>query len=90
MQIQHPTASMIARAASAQDEFTGDGTTSSVMFIGELMKLAEQSLAEGLHPRLIAEAPKPRAGGNGSFEVIFRVFTAEIEAKQVVFTVLVV
>eukprot|EP00490_Sorites_sp_Unknown_P000628 CAMPEP_0114651422 /NCGR_PEP_ID=MMETSP0191-20121206/8318_1 /TAXON_ID=126664 /ORGANISM="Sorites sp." /LENGTH=538 /DNA_ID=CAMNT_0001865601 /DNA_START=37 /DNA_END=1653 /DNA_ORIENTATION=+ len=55
MQIQHPTASMIARAASAQDEFTGDGTTSSVMFIGELMKLAEQSLAEGLHPRLIAE-----------------------------------
>eukprot|EP00930_Biecheleria_cincta_P047816 TRINITY_DN33217_c0_g1_i1.p1 TRINITY_DN33217_c0_g1~~TRINITY_DN33217_c0_g1_i1.p1 ORF type:complete len:577 (-),score=139.10 TRINITY_DN33217_c0_g1_i1:58-1674(-) len=55
MQIQHPTASMIARAASAQDEFTGDGTTSTVMFIGELMKLAEVSLAEGLHPRLIAE-----------------------------------
>jgi T-complex protein 1 subunit zeta len=55
MQIQHPTASMIARAATAQDEMTGDGTTSSVMFIGELMKLAEASLAEGLHPRLIAE-----------------------------------
>lgn len=55
MQIQHPTASMIARAATAQDEMTGDGTTSSVMFIGELMKLAEASLSEGLHPRLIAE-----------------------------------
>merc|ERR1719229_886622 len=55
MQIQHPTASMIARAATAQDEMTGDGTTSSVMFIGELMKLAEVSLAEGLHPRLLAE-----------------------------------
>jgi T-complex protein 1 subunit zeta len=55
MQIQHPTASMIARAATAQDDITGDGTTSSVMFIGELMKLAEASLAEGLHPRLIAE-----------------------------------
>lgn len=55
MQIQHPTACMIARAATAQDEMTGDGTTSSVMFIGELMKLAEASLAEGLHPRLIAE-----------------------------------
>lgn len=55
MQIQHPTASMIARAATAQDDITGDGTTSSVMFIGELMKLAEQSLSEGLHPRLIAE-----------------------------------
>jgi len=55
MQIQHPTASMIARAATAQDDITGDGTTSSVMFIGELMKLAETCLAEGLHPRLIAE-----------------------------------
>jgi len=55
MQIQHPTASMIARAATAQDDMTGDGTTSSVMFIGELMKLSESYLAEGLHPRLIAE-----------------------------------
>lgn len=55
MQIQHPTASMIARAATAQDDITGDGTTSSVMFIGELMKLAEACLADGLHPRLIAE-----------------------------------
>jgi len=55
MQIQHPTASMIARAATAQDEMTGDGTTSSVMFIGELLKLSETYLADGLHPRLIAE-----------------------------------
>jgi len=55
MQIQHPTASMIARAATAQDDITGDGTTSSVMFIGELMKLSESYLADGLHPRLIAE-----------------------------------
>merc|ERR1719183_2961796 len=55
MQIQHPTASMIARAATAQDDVTGDGTTTSVMFIGELLKLSESYLAEGLHPRLIAE-----------------------------------
>jgi len=55
MQIQHPTASMIARAASAQDDITGDGTTSSVMFIGELMKLSESYIGDGLHPRLIAE-----------------------------------
>lgn len=55
MQIQHPTASMIARAATAQDEMTGDGTTTTVMFIGELMKLSETELGDGLHPRLIAE-----------------------------------
>jgi T-complex protein 1 subunit zeta len=55
MQIQHPTAGMIARASTAQDEITGDGTTSSVMMIGELMKLSESYLADGLHPRLIVE-----------------------------------
>jgi len=55
MQIQHPTAAMIARAATAQDDITGDGTTSSVLFIGDLMKLSEQYLSDGLHPRLIAE-----------------------------------
>jgi T-complex protein 1 subunit zeta len=55
MQIQHPTASMIARASTAQDEETGDGTTSSVLFIAELMKLAERLIADGLHPRLIAD-----------------------------------
>ena len=55
MQIQHPTASMIARASTAQDEETGDGTTSSVLFIAELMKLSERLIADGLHPRLIAD-----------------------------------
>ena len=47
MQIQHPTACMIARAATAQDDMTGDGTTSNVLFMGELMRLAEQYVAEG-------------------------------------------
>ncbi len=31
-------------------------STASVMFVGELMKLSESYLADGLHPRLIAEA----------------------------------
>jgi len=55
MQIQNPTASMIARAASAQDEVTGDGTTSNVLLIGELMKQAERYISEGLHPRVVTE-----------------------------------
>ena len=55
MQIQHPTASMIARAATAQDDITGDGTTSNVLFIAELMKLAERVIADGVHPRLVVE-----------------------------------
>lgn len=55
MQIQNPTAIMIARAAVAQDDITGDGTTSTVLLIGELMKQAERYLAEGVHPRVLAE-----------------------------------
>lgn len=55
MQIQHPTASLIARAATAQDDVTGDGTTSNVLIIGELLKQADRYIQEGLHPRIICE-----------------------------------
>ncbi|XP_055475810.1 T-complex protein 1 subunit zeta-2 [Psammomys obesus] len=55
MQIQHPTASIIAKVAAAQDHVTGDGTTSNVLIIGELLKQADLYISEGLHPRVIAE-----------------------------------
>ena len=55
MQIQHPTAMMIARIATAQDDITGDGTTSAVLIVGELMKQAERHLSDGVHPRLLCE-----------------------------------
>jgi len=49
MQIVHPTAQMIARASTAQDDIVGDGTSSNVLFIGELMKQADRQLQEGIH-----------------------------------------
>uniref|UniRef100_A0A6M2DP43 Putative chaperonin subunit 6a zeta pararge aegeria n=1 Tax=Xenopsylla cheopis TaxID=163159 RepID=A0A6M2DP43_XENCH len=55
MQIQHPTASLIARASTAQDDMTGDGTTSTVLLIGELLKQADIFISEGLHPRIVTE-----------------------------------
>lgn len=55
MQIQHPTASLIARASTAQNDMTGDGTTSTVLLIGELLKQADVFISEGLHPRLIVD-----------------------------------
>merc|ERR1712112_742628 len=55
MQIQHPTASMVARTATAQDDITGDGTTSTVLMIGELLKQADLYISEGLHPRVVTE-----------------------------------
>jgi len=55
MQIQHPTAAVIARTATAQDDITGDGTTSNVLFTGELLKQAERYTSEGLHPRILVD-----------------------------------
>jgi len=55
MQIQHPTAIMIARTATAQDDETGDGTTSAVLFTGELLKYAERVIGDGVHPRTVAD-----------------------------------
>ncbi|GFY82879.1 TCP-1/cpn60 chaperonin family protein [Actinidia rufa] len=55
MQIQNPTAIMIARTAVAQDDISGDGTTSTVLFIGELMKQSERCIDEGMHPRVLVD-----------------------------------
>lgn len=55
MQIQSPTAIMIARAATAQDEITGDGTTTVCLLVGELLRQAEIFLNEGIHPRVLSD-----------------------------------
>jgi len=55
MQIQHPTASLIAKASTAQNDQTGDGTTSTVLLIGELLKQSEIYINDGLHPRVVAD-----------------------------------
>ena len=46
---------MIGRAATAQDDIVGDGTTTNVLFIGELMRQAERFLGEGVHPRIVVD-----------------------------------
>ncbi|VEU33920.1 unnamed protein product [Pseudo-nitzschia multistriata] len=55
MQIQHPTAVLIARTATAQDDITGDGTTSTVLLCGELLRQADRHVSEGVHPRIVVE-----------------------------------
>uniref|UniRef100_A0A2K5IM13 Chaperonin containing TCP1 subunit 6A n=1 Tax=Colobus angolensis palliatus TaxID=336983 RepID=A0A2K5IM13_COLAP len=64
MQIQHATASLIAKVAIAQDDITSDSTTSHVLIIEELLKQADLYISEGLHPRIITggfEAAKEKA-----------------------------
>lgn len=54
-QIQHPTATLIARAATAQDDITGDGTTTNVLLIGEALRQSERFLTENVHPRILVD-----------------------------------
>uniref|UniRef100_A0A0A9Y902 T-complex protein 1 subunit zeta n=1 Tax=Lygus hesperus TaxID=30085 RepID=A0A0A9Y902_LYGHE len=55
MQIMHPTASMIARTSASMDSMTGDGSTSTVLLIGEILKKADAYISDGVHPRMIAK-----------------------------------
>ena len=47
---------------------TGDGTTSTVLLIGEFLKQAELYVTEGLHPRVITEGFE--AGKNKALEIL--------------------
>ena len=78
MQIQHPTAAMIGRAATAQDDIVGDGTTTNVLFIGELMRQAERYLGEGVHPRIIVDGIEKAKGETLRFLETFRVEQPEL------------
>lgn len=53
MDIADPTAHIIAQAASAQNKTIGDGVTTTVLYVGELLSKAEELLNEGLHPTTI-------------------------------------
>ncbi|MCG3216655.1 MAG: TCP-1/cpn60 chaperonin family protein [Candidatus Heimdallarchaeota archaeon] len=56
--VQHPAAKMIVQVAKAQDMETGDGTTSSVVITGELLKKGADLLDKKIHASLIVEGYK--------------------------------
>jgi thermosome len=49
MDIQHPAAKMIVEVAKAQDQEAGDGTTTAVIFAGELLRQAGLLTEKNLH-----------------------------------------
>jgi thermosome len=53
--VQHPAAKMMVEVAKTQDSEVGDGTTTSVILAGELLKRAEKLLQQKIHPTLITE-----------------------------------
>jgi thermosome len=56
--VQHPAAKMVVEIAKTQDTECGDGTTTSVVLAGELLKQAEQLLDHNVHPTIIANGYK--------------------------------
>lgn len=55
MKIEHPAAKMMVEVSKTQDENVGDGTTSAVIFAGELLKKSEDLLDQEIHPTVIAK-----------------------------------
>ncbi len=53
MEIDHPAAKMIVEVAKTQNEEVGDGTTTSVILAGELLKKAGDLLEQNIHPTVI-------------------------------------
>jgi thermosome len=52
--IQHPAAKMVVEVAKTQDNECGDGTTTSVVIAGELLKKAEGLIEQNIHPTIVA------------------------------------
>ena len=61
LDVQHPAAKMLVQVAKTVDEQTGDGTTSSVILTGELLRRAEELLEMKVHPTVIVQAYKQAA-----------------------------
>jgi thermosome len=53
MDVQHPAAKMLVEVAKAQDSEVGDGTTTSVIITGELLKKAVDLIDANVHPTII-------------------------------------
>ncbi|MCQ2071215.1 MAG: TCP-1/cpn60 chaperonin family protein [archaeon] len=53
MDVQHPAAKMLVEVAKAQDAEVGDGTTTSVIIAGELLKKSLDLIDSNVHPTII-------------------------------------
>ncbi|MEM1809733.1 MAG: thermosome subunit beta [Thermofilaceae archaeon] len=58
MDVQHPVAKLLVEIAKAQDDEVGDGTTTTVIVTGELIKEAEKLLEKNIHPTVIVAGYK--------------------------------
>ena len=55
MNVDHPTAKLLVEVAKTQDKEVGDGTTTSVVIAGNLLKNAGQLIDKNIHPTTIVK-----------------------------------
>ncbi len=55
MEVEHPAAKMLVEVAKTQDQECGDGTKTSVILAGELLRSAGGLLDQGIHPTSITQ-----------------------------------
>jgi thermosome len=53
MDVEHPAAKMMVEISRTQEDEVGDGTTTSVVLAGELLKKAEELLDQDIHATII-------------------------------------
>lgn len=61
MDVEHPAAKMMVEIAKTQDEEAGDGTTTTVVLAGELLKKAEELLDQDIHATIVASGYRKAA-----------------------------
>jgi thermosome len=52
--VEHPAAKMVIEVAKTQDNECGDGTTTAIIFAGELLKKSEELIMLNIHPTIIS------------------------------------
>ncbi|MDR5657594.1 thermosome subunit beta [Halodesulfurarchaeum sp. HSR-GB] len=55
LDVTHPAASLLVSTAESQESGQGDGTSSTVLFAGDLLGEADGLLDDGLHPRTVIQ-----------------------------------
>lgn len=56
--VEHPAAKMMVEVAKTQDDMVGDGTTTAVIWAGELLGKAEELLDQKIHPTMVVSGYK--------------------------------
>lgn len=68
MDLDHPGAKLIAEVAKTQEKAAGDGTTTAVVFAGELLHQAQKLIDDSIHPTTIIQGY--RSAVNRSYETL--------------------